>query len=155
MMRQSRAQYKYAVRRLKRAQKKIQKDKFVSNIIEGGVNIFQEIRKYRGTSSTVSSRIDDEVGSSNIANHFASIYSKLYNRVELGEKFQKMSEDFDKEVDMEGSSQLDRINEELVKVALKMMKPNKSDAVFDATSDFYINGPPELVYHLTALVYYT
>ena len=151
-MRYSKNQYKYAVRRLKRAQNKIQNDKFVSNIIEGGVNIFQEIRKYRGTSSTVSSRIDDEVGSSNIANHFASIYSKLYNRVELGEKFQKMSEDFDKEVDMEGSSQLDRINEELVKVALKMMKPNKSDAVFDATSDFYINGPPELVYHLTSLV---
>jgi hypothetical protein len=48
------------------------------------VNIFEEIKKYRGVSSTVSSRIDDEVGAANIANHFATIYSELYNRVELG-----------------------------------------------------------------------
>ena len=73
-MRHSKNQYKFAVRRLKRAQAKVQNDKFVSSIINGGVNIFQEIKKYRGISSTVSSRIDDEVGAENIADRFASIY---------------------------------------------------------------------------------
>ena len=53
---------------------KIQNDKFVFGIINGGVNIFQEIRKFRGTSSTVSSRIDDEVGADDIAKHFVDIY---------------------------------------------------------------------------------
>jgi hypothetical protein len=47
---------------------------------------------------------------------------------------------------------LDRINEELIKEALKMMKPDKKDAIFDTKSDFYINGPPELICHLTALM---
>ena len=32
------------------------------------------------------------------------------------------------------------------------MKAKKSDSIFDAVSDFYINGPEELVEHLTALI---
>ena len=36
--------------------------------------------------------------------------------------------------------------------ALKKMKTQKSDAIFDTVSDFYINGPDNLVAHLTALV---
>ena len=39
-MRHSKNQYKYAVRRLMRAQNKVQNNKFVSSILEGGVDIF-------------------------------------------------------------------------------------------------------------------
>jgi hypothetical protein len=49
-------------------------------------------------------------------------------------------------------AQLDRVDENLIKSALKKMKSNKRDAVFDTVSDCYINGPPELVSHLTKLV---
>ena len=151
-MRYSKSQYKYAVRRLKRAQNKIQNDKFVSGILGGGVNIFQEIRKYRGSSSKISSQIDNEVGAANIANHFATIYSELYNKVELGEKLQNISDNLDKDIDQQSQLQVDKINEELVREALRKMKPNKCDALFDTVSDFYINGPPELVFHLTTLL---
>ena len=73
-MRWSRRQYKHAVRRLKRAGDKIRDDKFVTDLLDGGANIFQEIRKYRGKSTGCSSRVDDQVGASNIANQFANIY---------------------------------------------------------------------------------
>ena len=59
--------------------------------MKGGVNIFKEIKKSRGSSSTVSSRIDDQVGATNIANHFAYIYSGLYNKVELGDRLENIS----------------------------------------------------------------
>ena len=52
-----------------------------------------------------------------------------------------MNDELENEVELEGHAQLDRINEELIKEALKMMKPNKKDAIFDTMSDFYINGP--------------
>ena len=55
---QSKQQFKYAVRRLKRASESVQNDKFVSSIIKGGVNIFAEIKKFRGTGASRSSRID-------------------------------------------------------------------------------------------------
>ena len=116
------------------------------------MNIFQKIKKFRGVSSSVSSRIDSEVGADNIANHFATIYRELYNRVELGDKIQEISSDIENEVDYHGQLQLDRINEELISKVLKMLKPNKCDALFDTMSDFYIHSPPDLVTHLTALV---
>ena len=85
-MRHSKNQYKFAVRRLKRAQAKVQNDKFVLSIINGGVNIFREVKKFRGISSTISSHIDDEVGAENIADRFAIIYKQLYNKVEADGK---------------------------------------------------------------------
>ena len=32
------------------------------------------------------------------------------------------------------------------------MKAQKSDAIFDISSDFYINGPQVLIHHLTLLI---
>ena len=80
-MKLSKRQYKYAVRRLKRCNDTIQNNKFLAGVAGGKCDIFAEIRKFRGKSSTFSSRMDEEVGSKNIATHFAGIYSKLYNKV--------------------------------------------------------------------------
>ena len=103
-------------------------------------------------SALLSVVIDDEVGAANIANHFATIYSELYNRVELGEKLQGISDDLEDSIGPHSQPQVNRVTEELVREALKKMKPKKSDAIFDTMSDFYINGPDELVSHLTTLV---
>ena len=151
-MKQSKNQYKYAIRRLKNASESIQNDKFVSSILKGGVNIFQEIKKHRGNGSSQSSRIDDEVGPTNIANHFAEIYSELYNRVDLGDELSVLSRQLNEEVGQHSITQVDRINEDLIKQALKLMKGNKADSLFEIQSDCMINGPPELVTHLTSLI---
>ena len=64
LMRQSKHQYKYALRRVQRASNKIQNDKFVGSLLQGGVKIFDEINKYRGKVKNYSSTIDGEVGAS-------------------------------------------------------------------------------------------
>ena len=48
--------------------------------------------------------------------------------------------------------QLKKVDENLIRNALKKMKSNKRDAIFDTVSDCYINGPPELISHITRLV---
>ena len=148
----SRNQYKYAVRRLKRANDKIQNDKFCKSILKGGVNIFAEIRKFRGSSRTVSSRIDEEVGAENIANHFSGIYSQLYNRADQGQAVSDVHHHILLGVDHGGLAQVDRIDKELVAKAMKKMKTGKNDAIFDFQSDCLINGPPELLDHITNLL---
>ena len=100
----------------------------------------------------MSSRIDQEVGSVNIANHFATIYTGLYNRVELGDKLERLSDSLETDIGPHSLSQLERINEDLIREALNKMKGNKRDAIYDTVSDCYINGPPELISHLTSLV---
>ena len=47
---------------------------------------------------------------------------------------------------------MERVNEKVVKDAINLLKPCKSDAVFDMSSDYYLNAPPELITHLTVLI---
>ena len=151
-MKLSKNQYKHAVRRLKRVNDKIQNQKFLDSVINGGVNVFNEIKKYRGTNSSYCSRIDDQVGANNIANHFANIYSELYNRVELDNKFESISSQIKEAVQIDSTPQLDRVNEDVVREALLHLKCNKHDALYTLASDCLVEGPPELVTHLCNLI---
>jgi hypothetical protein len=151
-MKHSKRQFKFAVRRLKRCKDKIQNDKFVSSLLKGDAKIFQEIRKFRGKQSTFSSRIDEEVGAQNIAKHFAEIYENLYNKVDLDNKFENVCNEVLDGVNFQSETQLIRVTEDLVKSTIDQMKAKKNDAIFDISSDFYLNGPPELISHLTRLV---
>ena len=47
---------------------------------------------------------------------------------------------------------LKRIDNKLIVRALSKMKSNKRDAIFDTVSDCYVNGPSELIWHITNLV---
>jgi hypothetical protein len=145
-------QYKYAFRRLKRASLKLKNDKFVQSLIQGGVCIFKEVKKFRGKSSNCSSRIDEEIGSRNIANHFAGIYSKLYNQVEQGQQISDLQEELNSKISDADISDINRIDINLIKLALHRMKGNKSDALFNFQSDCLINGPPELLNHLVHMI---
>ena len=151
-MKSSKLQYKYAVRRLKRANQKIQNDKFVQSLVTGGMNIFPEIKKYRGVTKNCSSTIDGEVGAHNIANRFADIYSQLYNTHEHGAAFDEMQNKISRNVSQDSMRQVDRINESLIVDALKSMRAGKNDALFDFQSDCIINGPRVLITHLTNMI---
>ena len=151
-MRYSRKQYTYAVRRLKNCNNIIQNDRFLGSLVQGGCDIFKEIKRYRGKPNSISSRIDDEVGPKDISNHFANIYKTLYNRVDNGTKLECISNKVMSGIDDTCTKQLDRINEALVQQALLKLKSNKRDALFNTVSDCYINGPPELIQHLTVLI---
>ena len=92
IMRETKMQYKYAVKRLKRAGNSIQNEKFVQDMLKGGKNIFKEVKKFRGKPKMCSSSIDGVVGSENIASHFAGIYSDLYSKVKLDDIFEEQAE---------------------------------------------------------------
>ena len=151
-MRLSRRQFKYAVRRLKRCQEKIQNEKFIKCLLANEGDVFQEIKKLRAKSKNFSNRIDDQVGANAIAQRFASIYENLYNKVELGNKVDQMKEAVHSSIDEESQIWLNKVNEALIKKVVDQLKPDKKDSVYDISSDFYLNAPPELIIHLTHLI---
>ena len=151
-MRQSKNQFKYAIRRLKNASNHIQNDKFINCLLQGGQNIYKEIKRFRGTVKGYSSRIDDEVGDTNIANYFAKLYSGLYNRAGPCADFEQLAAEINNEVDQASLIRAKEINDDIIRQALKLMKSKKYDGVSDFMSDCLINGPPELVTHLTFLI---
>ena len=145
-------QYKYALRRLKLAENKIKNDKFVESLLEGNANIFSQIKKFRGQMKTCSSRIDGEVGSGNIANHFAGIYSTIFSKVKLGEEFDQLENEIQDKIGLASLIDVFRINENVVCEALAKMKGGKSDGLYDFSSDCLTNAPPELISHLVKLL---
>ena len=88
----------------------------------------------------------------NIANHFAGIYSELYNRVDLGDKLASVKDAIDEAITDDSKGTLHRVNEKVVQEALRHMQKSKHDEYFTIASDCLINGPPELITHLTNLI---
>ena len=152
LMRDSKHQYKYALRRVQRAKNKIQNDMFLTSIMQGGVNIFKEIKKYRGKVKNCSSTIDGEIGATNIAEHFAGKYEQLYNQNQLGEQITDLKNRLNRKISSQDMVEVNRITESVIRQGLKIMKANKSDAIFDFQSDCLIEGPPEVVTHLTNMI---
>ena len=48
LMKSSKHQFRYAIRRLQKAQNNLQRDKFMTKILKGVSSIFDEIKKFRG-----------------------------------------------------------------------------------------------------------
>ena len=92
----------------------INKEKLLTGLLDGGLDIFQEIKKFRGKTSTVSSSVDGYTGAENISNHFADIYSELYQKHDLGEEFARVQESIVLQVDPSLLGELDRVNEKTV-----------------------------------------
>ena len=82
----------------------------LTGVLKEGKNIFDEIRKSRGKSDTVSSRIDSVTGSFKIAENFANTYSKLYNRVDNRANLSAQEDTIENNVDMSSLQDLHRVD---------------------------------------------
>ena len=130
-MKSSKAQYKYAIRRLKKSTEQIQNAKFLDSILDvKSGNIFKEIKKFRGEQRTLSSRIDDEVGSESIVNHFAFKYKNLYSKCDLDHKFIALKKNIESNLSIHDEAEVAKIDENIVKEAVKKMKGGKADVIF-------------------------
>ena len=134
-MKTSKNQYHYAVRRTQRSLDKIESDKVVSKL--GSPEMFEEIKNQcKNRSSNVSTVIDDVHGSENISNHFKNIYEELYNeQFEISETTVREIRDNVACNTIEAERNVALITADLVKAAVKKLKPDKSDVAGSFTSD--------------------
>ena len=105
--------------------------------------MFEEIKKScKGTNADATSVIDDVHGARNISNHFKTIYEQLYN--EQGEVsneiINKIKEKVANEA-LEAKATVALVTADLVKQAVKKLKPDKSDVSGNFTSDCLKSAP--------------
>ena len=101
---------------------------------------------------TCSTVVDGEVGSKNISDHFAKIYSDLYGQKNEDTKMNDLWANINTEINIESLCDVNKINEKVVQQALKRLKGGKCDALFKFSSDCLSNGPSELLHHLTKMM---
>ena len=140
-MKASKNHYHFAVRRTQNNLKSIENDKVVSKM--GSPAMFEEIKKScKDKNAETSSVIDDVHGASNISNHFKNIYEQLYNEQgDIGEDLiNRIRGKVATEAD-EAKATLALVTADLVKTAVKKLKPDKADVSGNFTSDCLKSAP--------------
>ena len=146
-MRRTRSIYHYQLRKIKAAKNKIRANKLLEASLSGGTDLFKEIRKMRRSDNSVANKIDGT--SDNIPDHFAKIYSNLFNSVDDKENLVQVKKTIDMGIGSESIKYVEKITPNLVKEAAKHLNSNKSDPEYSFSSDCLKNAPDQLFEHLS------
>ena len=80
LMKHTRNQYHYAIRKVKNHEKEIRKNKFLNACLDGKVSdILKDIKISRNKNNKSSGVIDGFTNNTDIADNFKNIYSNIYN----------------------------------------------------------------------------
>ena len=154
IMKKTRNAYHYAVRRIKKNVAKIQQDKMLDSYMEGGsCNLLKELKSQRRNNVVnISTKIDSKTDKVDIANHFGSIYSDLYNTNDSNHEMKTLLDNLNEGVDNNNLCEIDNVTPEIVFQAICSIHKNKSDNIYDWKSDAIINAGDLLTNHITLLL---
>ena len=120
--------------------------------IDNNGNIFDIIRKQRQTTPSVPCMIDGI--SVDTETHFARLYGELYDSVKDRDRLISVKQFLSKIVDHSSLKDIVKITPALIKEAVSRIRNNKSDPVFDFTSNCLKNAISILFDQLSSLFRY-
>ena len=151
VMKMTKNRYHYQVRKCQRIENFIKNRKIVENCLDTDTDLFAEIKRQRANFNEDDVTIDGSSGR-DIPNKFADVYKELFNRCNDEEKIKDMKNDIEGRIDQSDLREIDKINSTVIKEALDKIKSNKSDPLFDFSSDFLKNAPELLHEHLAIVI---
>ena len=150
------AQFRYAVRRVRRANKLFQARGMFEAAMAGDIALLKEMRRVqsgKGVLDELPEMVDGVTGQQEIADKFREVHNALYNSAGSPEKMAELQERIRGLVQSEDSSaEVCKISAEVVKAAATKMKPKKMDVSQGFTSDCLLHAP-DLLFELLALVF--
>ena len=133
IMKRTRNVYHYEIRKLKKSEELVKKNKLLDACLNGGGDLFKEIRAIRKTKHVVANTMDGV--KEDIPDHFRNIYSNLYNSVEDTENLARVSEQVELRVGDQSLEDVNKVTPGLIKEAASKLRPGKTDPVFSFSSD--------------------
>ena len=151
LMKKYRNLYHYQVKKVIKAQDLMKRTKLLSCLSHDGTeDIFKEVKRIRQAPSSVASVIDGH--SSEIENHFARIYKRLYSSVYDQNEVDKIFEKINENICQEDLVDVKKVTPSIVKEASCHLNSGKTDPVFDFSSDCIKNSPDILYEHLSTML---
>ena len=151
VMKRTRNKYHHIIRIVKNKEKELRNDRFVNECLHGNVNnIFQEIRLLRKQKSTADT-IDGVNGTRNIAEHFKSIYSQLYNTHSDKRELSIIRDRINSNINPDDHVLLNKITPDLISKILRRIKQGKNDVTYDWRSEALKFGCDSISCHLADL----
>ena len=150
VMKRTRNIYHYVLRKCMKSEESFKRSKLLSACLGEGGDLFEEIKKLRKTKRTVATSIDGE--KDDIAGHFGSIYSELYNSAEDTAEMEAVKEEVEHAINENSLIDVKKITPDIVKKAVQKLKSGKSDPTYSFSSDCFKNGPDNVYARLSELV---
>ena len=114
IMKKTRNQYQYQIRKCKRVEDFIKNKKLVENCLDGDNDLFEEIRKQRGKESRENVTIDG----GRLPDKFAEVYQELYNRENDEDNLEELLNNISNDIGDEAHVDIEKIITYLLKKAL-------------------------------------
>jgi hypothetical protein len=134
--------YHYHVKKIKRSEEIIKKNKLLDACLNGNGDVFKEIKKIRQHKPTVATSMDKV--NENIPNHFKEIYENLYISVDDREEMIELNNHVEANINHAQLYEVNKVTPEIVKNAAKNLSDDKTDPVFSYSSDCIKNGTDRL-----------
>ena len=131
--------YHYHVRKCKKAENAIRRNKLLDACLNGNGDVFKEIKKMRKSAPIVASSMDGE--KENVGEHFKDIYKDLYNSVDDKDDIANILEVVNNGINNSHAHDVKKVTPEIVKEAAMRLKDGKSDPVHILSSDCIKNAP--------------
>ena len=122
-MRLHRNQFRYAKRKCLNAFELIKRDRFIESCLPGDIDLFKELRKFKGTPEKVVTKIDGYTDPVSITDHLKGIYERLYNRTGSSEPLERLYEEVDCQVTSDSIAEVDKVTPDLIKKIIKEKIP--------------------------------
>ena len=132
-MKTTRNRHHLELKKCKKAEQSIKKNKLLDACLNGNGDLFKEIKKMRKTKTVFADKMDGIT--KDIPNHFGSIYKELYNCVQDGEEIKKINEEVENKITVESLDDVNKVTEDEVKKAAAALKPGKGDPMYSFSSD--------------------
>ena len=150
VMKRTRNIYHLQIRKCKKAADMLKRNKLLDACLNGKGDIYTEIRKMRKSPESVVNTIDGV--SSNIPDHFASIYSKLYNSVDEINQLNVLLKSTNELISDKNIEEIKNVTPEIVRKATERLKKKRNDPTHRFTSDCLINAP-QILFEQLAVVF--
>ena len=131
--------FHYQVRKCQRVENVIKNQKIVENCIENDMDLFAEIKRQRHNHNEDDVTIDGS-DRKEIPGQFAGVYKELYTKCDDDDKIDQMKVNIQGIISQAGLLEVDKSNSSVIKEAIDKIKANKSDPLYDFSSNFLKNA---------------
>ena len=142
VMKHAKNQYHYQIRKLKKSEDTIRKNKLLDACLNGNGNLFTEIKNMRKHKPQVAASIDGI--NDDISDHFKEIYENLYNSVDDKREMEVIRDEVECCISSADLPEVDKVTPDILRKAASKLSDAKSDPLYSFSSDCLKNGPPLL-----------
>ena len=129
----------YELKKCRKAVDKIRSSKLLDACLNGGGDIFKEIKSMRKVKSVVATSMDGV--QDNVTDHFRDKYEKLFNSTDDGIELLRVQKITEERVFSQSLVEVLKVTPDVVKEAAQQLKSEKSDPVFSFSSDCFKHAP--------------